>query len=51
MKVQRVRISDSDQITWTVLGEDYLSIRPIEQFISYLESIERSLNTISSKSI
>ena len=48
MKVQRVRIPNSDQITWTVLGDDYFPIRPIEQFISYLESIERSPNTIRS---
>lgn len=48
MKVQRVRIPDSDQITWTVLGTDYLPIAPIEQFLRYLESIERSSNTIRS---
>ena len=48
MKVQRVRIPNSDKITWTVLGDDYFPIRPIEQYISYLESIERSPNTIRS---
>ncbi|MDZ7965542.1 MAG: tyrosine-type recombinase/integrase [Nostoc sp. DedSLP03] len=48
MKVQRVRIPSSDKITWAVLGDDYFPIRPIEQFISYLESIERSPNTIRS---
>ncbi|WP_392534309.1 tyrosine-type recombinase/integrase [Nostoc sp. C117] len=48
MKVQRVRIPDSNQITWTVLGADYLPIAPIEQFLRYLESIERSPNTIRS---
>ncbi|MEH2262390.1 tyrosine-type recombinase/integrase [Nostoc sp.] len=48
MKVQRVRIPKSDKITWTVLGDDYFPIRPIEQYISYLESIERSPNTIRS---
>ncbi|MDZ8056566.1 MAG: tyrosine-type recombinase/integrase [Aulosira sp. ZfuCHP01] len=48
MKVQRVRIPNSDQITWTVLGADYLPITPIEQFLRYLESIERSPNTIRS---
>ncbi|BAY10414.1 tyrosine-type recombinase/integrase [Calothrix sp. NIES-2098] len=48
MKVQRVRIPNSDQITWTVLGTDYLPITPIEQFLRYLESIERSPNTIRS---
>ncbi|AFZ11577.1 integrase family protein [Crinalium epipsammum PCC 9333] len=48
MKVQRVRIPNSDRITWTVLDDNYFPIRPIEQFISYLESIERSPNTVRS---
>lgn len=48
MKVQRVRIPNSDKITWTVLGDDYLPVAPIEQFLRYLESIERSPNTIRS---
>lgn len=48
MKVQRIRIPDSNRVTWTVLGDDYLPIRPVEQFLGYLESIERSPNTIRS---
>ncbi|MBD2164963.1 tyrosine-type recombinase/integrase [Calothrix membranacea FACHB-236] len=48
MKVQKVHLPNSDRISWTVLGDDYLPIRPIEQFISYLESIERSPNTVRS---
>ena len=48
MKVQRVRIPNSDRVTWTILGDDYLPIRPVEQFIGYLESIERSPNTVRS---
>lgn len=48
MKVQRVRIPNSDKVTWSVLGDDYLPVKPIQQFISYLESIERSPNTIRS---
>lgn len=35
-------------MTWAVLGDDYLPVRPIQQFINYLESIERSPNTIRS---
>ncbi len=31
-----------------MLGDDYLPVRPIQQFINYLESIERSPNTIRS---
>jgi integrase/recombinase XerD len=48
VKVQKVRLPNSDRISWTVLSDDYLPIRPIEQFISYLESIERSPNTVRS---
>lgn len=46
MKVQRVRIPDSDRITWLVLDDNYLSIQPIQSYLQYLESIERSPNTI-----
>ena len=31
-----------------MLGDDYLPVKPIQQFINYLESIERSSNTIRS---
>ncbi|MBW4426878.1 MAG: site-specific integrase [Nostoc desertorum CM1-VF14] len=48
MKVQRVRIPKSEKITWIVLGDDYLPIEPIRQYLAYLESIERSPNTIRS---
>lgn len=48
MKVQRVRIPDSGKVTWTVIGDDYLPVAPLQQFLSYLESIERSPNTIRS---
>ena len=48
MKVQRVRIPDSEKVTWVVLGNDYLPIEPIRQYLAYLESIERSPNTIRS---
>ncbi|MBW4424222.1 MAG: site-specific integrase [Nostoc desertorum CM1-VF14] len=48
MKVQRIRLPNSDQFSWSVLSDGYLPVRPIEQFISYLESIERSPNTIRS---
>ena len=48
MKVQRVRLPNSDKVSWAVLGNDYLPIQPIQQFLKYLESIERSPNTIRS---
>lgn len=46
MKVQRVRIPDSDQVTWLVLDDDYLPVQPIQSYLRYLESIERSPNTV-----
>ncbi|MEH2179654.1 tyrosine-type recombinase/integrase [Nostoc sp.] len=48
MKVQRVRIPKGEKVTWIVLGDDYLPIEPIRQYLAYLESIERSPNTIRS---
>ena len=47
MKVQRVRL-DGDKVTWLVIGDDYLPIEPIQQFLNYLRNIERSPNTIRS---
>ncbi|BAY14174.1 tyrosine-type recombinase/integrase [Calothrix sp. NIES-2098] len=46
MKVQRVRIPDTDRVTWLVLDDNYLSIQPIQSYLQYLESIERSPNTV-----
>lgn len=48
MKVQKVKIPNSDKVTWIVLGDDYLPIQPIQQFLSYLKSVEKSPNTIRS---
>ena len=48
VKVQRVRLPESQKISWLVLGDDFLPIRPIQEFLTYLENIERSPNTIRS---
>ncbi|HZE16804.1 MAG TPA: site-specific integrase [Mycobacterium sp.] len=32
--------------SWTVLGEDQLPVEPVERFLAYLASIEKSPNTI-----
>ncbi|WP_036478140.1 tyrosine-type recombinase/integrase [Myxosarcina sp. GI1] len=48
MKVQRVRIPESDGVTWLVLGDDYLPVEPIRKFLTYLRNLERSPNTIRS---
>lgn len=46
MKVQRVRIPDSEQVTWSVLDDNYLPVQPIQSYLGYLRSIERSPNTV-----
>jgi integrase/recombinase XerD len=48
MKVQRVQLLNSNHITWTVLGDDYLPVQPIQELLLYLKNIERSPNTIKS---
>src|SRR6478672_2928635 len=32
--------------SWTVLGDDQLPVEPVERFLAYLASIEKSPNTI-----
>ena len=46
MKVQRGRVPNSNQIVWIVLDDNYLPIEPIQKYLRYLESLERSPNTI-----
>lgn len=48
MKVQRAQTPDADRSTWMVLDDDYLPIKPIDDFLVYCENIERSPNTIKS---
>jgi len=46
MKVQRIRIPDSAEISWLVLGDDFLPVQPIQRFLQYLENLEKSPNTL-----
>jgi integrase/recombinase XerD len=46
MRVQRVLIRGSGTSSWTVLDDDHRQLEPVEQFLAYLTSIERSPNTI-----
>lgn len=46
MKVQKARLPDSSYIAWMVLDDDYLPILPIQKYLRYLESLERSPYTI-----
>lgn len=48
VKVQRVRLPNSNRQSWLVIGDDYLPIEPIQAYLKYLESLERSPNTIAS---
>src|ERR1700745_1728538 len=46
MRVQRVLMPGAGFESWTVLGEDLMPVEPVERFLAYLASIERSPNTI-----
>ncbi|RYF61506.1 MAG: integrase [Comamonadaceae bacterium] len=46
MRVQRVLMPDSAVESWTLLGDDHVPVKPVERFLAYLASIERSPNTI-----
>lgn len=46
MKVQRIQLIDRPGVTWLVLGDDYLPIAPIADYLGYLRNIERSPNTV-----
>ena len=46
MKVQRVRLSESNQVTWLVLDDDFVSVQPILAYLRFLHDLDRSPNTI-----
>jgi len=46
MRVQRVLMPGSRYESWTVLGDDHVPVDPVERFLGYLSSIERSPNTV-----
>src|SRR5437899_2401655 len=46
MKVQRVRSPDTNRLSWIVLGDDFLPIKPILIFLKFMEDLGRSPNTI-----
>ena len=43
MRVQRVLMPGSGVESWTLLGGDHV---PVERFLAFLASIERSPNTV-----
>ena len=46
MRVQRVLMPGSEAESWTVLGDDQGPVVPVERFLGYLTSIEKSPNTV-----
>ena len=46
MRVQRVLMPGSGAESWTVLGDDQVPVEPVERFLGYLTSVEKSPNTV-----
>ncbi len=46
MRVQRVLMPGSEAESWTLLGGDQVPVEPVERFLGYLTSIEKSPNTV-----
>ena len=46
MRVQRVVMPESGRESWTLLGDDLVPVQPVERFLAYLASIEKSPNTV-----
>ena len=46
MKVQRVLVPNSARPAWTLLDDDFLPIGPVHEFLTYLNHLERSPNTL-----
>src|ERR1700758_2811955 len=46
LRVQRVVMPETEFESWTVLGDDQLPIEPVERFLAYLASVEKSPNTV-----
>jgi integrase/recombinase XerD len=46
MRVQQVLMPGSEAESWTVLGDGQVPVEPVERFLGYLTSIEKSPNTV-----
>jgi hypothetical protein len=46
MRVQRMVMSDSERESWTLRGDDLRPVEPVERFLAFLASVEKSPNTI-----
>jgi integrase/recombinase XerD len=46
MKVQRVRLPNTEQVRWIVLDDAFVPIQPICSYLTFLDDLDRSPNTI-----
>src|ERR1700674_4848810 len=46
MKVQRVRLPGTDRVAWLVLDDSYIPVPPILSYLTFLQNLDRSPNTI-----
>lgn len=46
MQVQRLVSGDAEHVSWTVLGDDHLSVEPIERFLAHLAAVQRSPHSV-----
>jgi site-specific recombinase XerD len=46
MKVQRVRLPEAGQVTWMLLDDAYQPDEPVNRFLRFLGSLDRSPNTV-----
>lgn len=51
MKVQRVILPDSEKESWLVLGDDFLPVPPIQEYLRYLEMTGKSPHTVKNSAI
>jgi len=48
MKVQKIKLPTTDETTWILIGDDFLPVNPVNDYLRFLEALERSPNTIQS---
>ena len=46
MRVRPLLMPGSGEESWTLLGDDHVPVEPVERFLSYLASAEKSPNTV-----
>ncbi|NEU77278.1 tyrosine-type recombinase/integrase, partial [Hassallia byssoidea VB512170] len=46
MLIQKGQLPDSNHLIWIVLDDEYLPVEPIQKYLRYLDSLEKSPNTL-----